>query len=65
MIPKIIFVIINLDGGEVKVGGGSSHPPTSKVFTDLRKAETSLKQLMARDRSRNYAIVEYKESHSV
>lgn len=63
MIPETIYVIVNLDGGAVKVGGGSSHPPTSKAFTDLRKAETSLRQLMARGRDRNYTIVEYKEAH--
>lgn len=65
MIPETIFVIVNLDDGAVKVGGGSSHQPTSKVFTDLRKAETSLRQLLARDRSRNYAIIEYKEQQYV
>lgn len=65
MIPETIFVIVNLDDGAVKVGGGSSHLPTSKVFTDLRKAETSLRQLLARGQSRNYAIIEYKEDHCV
>ena len=65
MIPETIFVIVNLDDGAVKVGGGSSPPPTARVFTDLRKAETSLRQLLARDRNRNYEIIEYKEDHCV